>query len=521
MLFNSHVFILAFLPITLAGFFLLGRLGRSTEPARLWLLAASLVFYGWWSWWYLGLLVLTMVFNFGLGRLIRTERRRDARRSARIMAFAVAVNLAALGYFKYATFIAGNLAALTGLDFAIEAVVLPLAISFHTFQQIAYLVDVQRDRAEPYGLPEYLLFVSFFPQLIAGPIVHHYELLPQFRRPGVYRFDDAAFAAGVAFFIMGLVKKLAIADPVGGLATPIFATAAAAPPPLLEAWLAAVAFAVGLYFDFSGYSDMAVGLARMFNIELPYNFNSPYKADSIIDFWRRWHMTLSRFLRDYLYIPLGGNRLGPVRRSVNLMVTMLLGGLWHGAGWTFVIWGALHGFYLLVNHAWSAAAARAGADGHRRRLWAPVELGALPARALTLLAVLVAWVFFAAPGFEAAAQMLAGMAGANGLARPETAAAIGAALAGGPAGLFRQVGGSVLLAQGSALSALALGLLVIFLAPNSQEIIDGRAARFDEPRRWRALRFTPSAGTAIAASAAFLFALTLMADVKEFVYFQF
>lgn len=516
MLFNSHIFILVFLPITLLGFFLLGGRGQ-VRAARLWLLAASLVFYGWWSWGYLVLLVATMVVNWGLGRRIHALLERGLPRRAYLAtAIGISANLALLAYFKYATFIAGNVAALTGLDFAVQAVVLPLAISFHTFQQIAYLVDVLGGRARRYALPDYLLFVSFFPQLIAGPIVHHHELLPQFERRAIYRFQPTAFAEGVAFFVLGLVKKLAIADPVGTLAAPIFLTAAEAPPGLFEAWLAAIAFSVGLYFDFSGYSDMAVGLARMFGIQLPYNFNSPYKADSVIEFWRRWHMTLSRFLRDYVYIPLGGNRLGPRRRHVNLMATMLIGGLWHGAAWTFVAWGALHGFYLLVNHAWRGYAARVEATTGRR-----VALGGTLASVLTLLAVLVAWVFFASPSFAAAASVLAGMCGVGGVARPETWALFDLFSEGGLVGLKERFSGSVMLGHAIVYGTLGLGLLVIFTAPNSQEIIDGRAERLDERRRWRRLRFQPTAGTALLAAAGLLGAFSLMADVKEFVYFQF
>jgi D-alanyl-lipoteichoic acid acyltransferase DltB (MBOAT superfamily) len=514
MLFNSHIFILAFLPLTLASFFLLGRL-RASGPARLWLLAASLVFYGWWSWAYLALLLATMVLNWRATEVIRDARERDPARSRAVTILSIGVNLGLLGYFKYATFIAGNIGALTGLDLALEAVILPLAISFHTFQQIAYLVDVRRGLARRYALHDYLLFVTFFPQLIAGPIVHHHELLPQFERRETYRFQADAFAAGIAFFVIGLVKKLAIADPVSGLSTPVFLAAdAGAEPAAFEAWLAVAAFSVGLYFDFSGYSDMAVGLARMFGIRLPYNFDSPYKATSIIDFWRRWHMTLSRFLRDYLYIPLGGSRRGPGRRHLNLLATMLLGGLWHGAAWTFVAWGALHGVYLLVNHAWNAHAGRVGRKTGRRP-----SLGAPVAQALTLLAVMVAWVFFAAPSFAAAASVLAGMAGANGLASPEMAALAMAALGGGIEGLREAVDGGLLR---PALGALALGVLLILLAPNSQEIVDGHAteeAGGAQRRLWPRLRF--GAAPALAAAAGFLLAFTLMANIKEFVYFQF
>lgn len=515
MLFNSHVFVLAFLPITMLGFFLLGRL-HSTRAARLWLVAASLVFYGWWSWLYLGLLLLSMLANFTLGNAILSAREGAPGRARALVAGGVAANVALLGWYKYATFVAENVTALTGIEFAVGGVVLPLAISFYTFLQIAYLVDCGRGRAERYSFLDYVLFVSFFPHLIAGPIVHHHELIPQFQQRENFRFRAPDVAAGLAFFAIGLMKKLLIADPVGALATPVFAGAAleGAAPGLVESWTAATAFSVGLYYDFSAYSDMAVGLARMFGIRFPYNFNSPYKAVSIIDFWRRWHMTLSRFLRDYVYIPLGGNRRGASRRHMNLMATMLLGGLWHGAGWTFVIWGGLHGFYLLVNHAWSGAAARARAEGRS------LGLGAAPARALTLLAVVVAWVFFAAPSLGSALAVLGGMAGLNGFAQPETALLLATALR-GPGALAGAIGGMATLSWAISLGMLGLALLIIALAPNSQQIVDGRAAEIDEPRRWPRLRFRPRLVSACATAGAFLLALALMADVKEFVYFQF
>lgn len=512
MLFNSHVFILAFLPLTLAGFFLLGRL-RDTRPARLWLLVASLVFYGWWSWLYLGLLLLSMLLNFALGRGIAAARERAPGRARALMVLGVAGNVGLLAWYKYAIFIADNLAALTGLEFALGAVVLPLAISFYTFLQIAFLVDTWHGRAADYSFLDYCLFVTFFPHLIAGPLVHHHELIPQFHQRSVYRFQAEDAAAGVAFFTIGLVKKLVIADPVGALATPVFATAVGAPPGLAEAWIAILAFSVGLYFDFSAYSDMAIGLARIFGIRFPYNFNSPYKAASIIDFWRRWHMTLSRFLRDYVYIPLGGSRRGKTRRHLNLLATMVLGGLWHGAGWTFVIWGALHGFYLLVNHAWRGLAERA--QGTERSL----ALGRVPSQALTLLAVLVAWVFFAAPDLASALAVLRGMGGANGWAQPGTSALLALALEGGPRALLNETGGMALMTTLLGLGILFTAILLILLAPNSQEIVDGREEERREVPHW--LCFRPRMSTAVTAAAAFLVALALMADVKEFVYFQF
>jgi D-alanyl-lipoteichoic acid acyltransferase DltB (MBOAT superfamily) len=511
MLFNSHVFILAFLPVTLAGFLALGSSGGG-RPARLWLLAMSLVFYGWWSFPFLLLLLASIGANHLIGRTIAAVRVDRPRLAWWLMTGGIVGNLGLLAWYKYAAFVAGNVAALTGLDFAMSAVVLPLAISFYTFQQIAFLADTQGGDAPAYGLVDYALFVAFFPQLIAGPIVHHGELIPQLRT--IQRPDPADMAAGIAFFVFGLLKKLAIADPVGALAAPTFAGSGT--PGMLEAWLAVSAFTIGLYFDFSGYSDMAVGLARMFGIKLPYNFVSPYQATSIIEFWRRWHVTLSRFLRDYVYIPLGGNRHGTTRRHLNLMATMLLGGLWHGAAWTFVAWGALHGLYLLINHAWQAAVARRAARGARLAL--PRGAG----QVLTLLAVMVAWVFFAAPSFEVATGVLQGMAGLNGVGPrpPVVGTLVDVALGRVPVGLEGATGFPGLIATVGALAALALGWLLVLVAPNSQSIVDGMPRRIGGAA-WPALRFRTSSGVAVIVALSFLFALSLMADAREFVYFQF
>ena len=519
MLFNSHVFIFAFLPIVLAGFFMLGR-RRSSAAARWWLLAASLVFYGWWSWGYLALLLATMVFNWGLGRLVAHLREHVPGRGRRLTELGVAVNLALLGWFKYATFIAGNVTALTGIDFALEAVVLPLAISFHTFQQIAYLVDVQRGTAKQYALSDYLLFVSFFPQLIAGPIVHHYELLPQFERRETYRFQAEAFAAGVAFFVIGLTKKLAIADPVGALATPTFAGAEVDAPGMVEAWLAAVAYSLGLYFDFSAYSDMAVGLARMFGIRLPYNFNSPYKAASIIDFWRRWHMTLSRFLRDYLYVPLGGSRRGPAAAPPEPDGD-------HAAGRPVARRG------LDLRDLGRPARLLPAGEPRLERLRRPGR-GSRPAAALPRGAAGAGPDPSRGPGRLGVLRRAEPRGRAHGPRRNGRGERVRAASpgdrrprrrrpraqGGGAAGSGTE-GALALLGTVGALAALVGGAFLVLAAPNSQEIVDGRAERIDEPRRWRRIRFRPSPAMAVGAAAAFLFALTLMADVKEFVYFQF
>ncbi|WP_309246667.1 MBOAT family O-acyltransferase [Ramlibacter montanisoli] len=283
--------------------------------------------------------------------------------------------------------------------------ILPLGISFYTFTQIAFLVDTYQGKVTEFNFFRYALFVTWFPHLIAGPVLHHAEMMPQFARKAVCRIDWQNVAVGLSIFVLGLAKKVLLADSIAEFASPVFdGVKAGAQPMLFEAWVGALAYTLQLYLDFSAYSDMAIGLSLMFNVRLPLNFDSPYKATSIIDFWRRWHMTLSRFLRDYLYIPLGGGRAGNARRYANLMTTMVLGGLWHGAGWTFVVWGTLHGCYLLVNHAWRAFRRRHGwGEGGRA--------AALAAGALTFLAVVVGWVFFRADSMASAVTMLQGMTG--------------------------------------------------------------------------------------------------------------
>ncbi|MEM7377238.1 MAG: MBOAT family protein [Pseudomonadota bacterium] len=414
MLFNAYEFIFAFLPITLAGFFFLGA-NRGLRPAVAWLVAASLFFYGYWRPVYLLLIGGSIVFNYlcglGIARMLAAGR---ARRAKGLMVFGVVANLTSIGVFKYADFVIGNVNAVAGTAFSNLDLLLPLAISFFTFQQISYLADAYNGEPVERDFLSYALFVTFFPQLIAGPIVHHSEMLPQFRKPGIGRVNWEDIAVGVSLFALGLFKKTIIADNIATFSDPVFAAANAGETiTLIEGWVGALAYTAQLYFDFSGYSDMALGLARMFGIRLPLNFNSPYKARDISDFWRRWHMTLSRFLRDYLYIALGGNRAGQVRRYINLGATMLLGGLWHGAGWTFVIWGGLHGGYLIINHAWNWL-------WYTRRGVTPSAgwLSVWRGRLLTFLAVVVAWVYFRAESLDAAHAVLAGMTGINGAVIP-------------------------------------------------------------------------------------------------------
>jgi len=320
MLFQSPAFIFAFLPLVLITFRALLALGLG-NLAGLMLAVSSIFFYGWYRVEYVAIILGSVVFNFMMGRFLVRHPRRAW------LAAGIAVNIGLLGFYKYATFIADNLQAATGWRLDVPVIVLPLAISFFTFQQIAYLVDLSTGRNARHGFVEYALFVTFFPQLIAGPIVHHAEVMPQFRR--IFESCSRSVAdlgIGGTIFVLGLAKKLLLADTFGLYADSMFdAVAAGDSPSFVDAWFGVIAYSMQIYFDFSGYSDMAVGLGRMFGVRLPVNFFSPYRATSIIEFWRRWHMSLSRFLRDYLYIPLGGNRLGEARRAANVMIVMLLG----------------------------------------------------------------------------------------------------------------------------------------------------------------------------------------------------
>jgi alginate O-acetyltransferase complex protein AlgI len=403
MLFNSYGFIFAFLPIVWFGFFKIGKLSHAL--ASLWLAAASIFFYGWWDIRFVGLLLGSIAFNYAAGYLIG---HRAASQRKILLSGAITANLTLLAYFKYANFFIHNLNHFASLTLSIGEVILPLGISFFTFTQIAFLVDTYQGKVKEFNFVHYVLFVTYFPHLIAGPILHHKEMMPQFAKRNVCHINWTNVAVGFSIFTLGLAKKSLIADSLAEFATPTFSALTWQQPMFVEAWVGALAYTLQLYFDFSAYSDMAIGLSLMFNVRLPMNFNSPYKATSIIDFWRCWHMTLSRFLRDYLYIPMGGSRNGKPQRYLNLMITMLLGGLWHGAGWTFIIWGGLHGFYLMVNHAWRGFKERMGWN----------EGGGLAkfgAGALTFLSVVVGWVFFRADSFTSAMTMLHGMAGMNGM----------------------------------------------------------------------------------------------------------
>lgn len=393
MLFNSYLFLFLFLPVCLLIYFGLNRFGHF-KAGIAWLTVASLVFYAAWNPVYAGLLVGSVAANYGFGRAIATARRFKPKQW---LVIGITFNLLLLGYFKYTNFLLDTVGFFTGLSLPqFGAIILPLGISFFTFTQIAYLVDCYRTGSWERRPWFYALFVTVFPHLLAGPILHHREMLPQFDDAHRKPVDWENLYRGLGLFVLGLAKKVLIADTLAPWSIYAFNGST---PAFYEAWFGVLSYSLQLYFDFSGYSDMAVGLAWMLNLKFPINFNSPYQAASLIDFWRRWHITLSQFLRDYLYIPLGGNRSGPLARYRNLLLTMLLGGLWHGAAWTFVVWGGLHGLGLVVNHLWRSAG-----------FAMPVLLG----RGLTFLFVALAWVFFRAESFEQALAVLTGMGNVAG-----------------------------------------------------------------------------------------------------------
>ncbi|MBD8595286.1 MBOAT family protein [Pseudomonas sp. CFBP 8758] len=424
MLFNSMVFIAGFLPVVLLGFFLLAGTGRQ-RLAAIWLTLASLVFYGWWNPANVPLLLGSIAFNYVLaGQLLRT-------RSKALLIMGVSANLALLLYFKYTGFLFGNINQAFGLGWTLQNITLPLAISFFTFQQMAYLVDTHDGEVVEHDFVNYCLFITFFPHLIAGPITHHREMLEQFRRGDNFRPQLVNLSIGASIFLMGLFKKVIMADPMGEKAAPVFAMAADGTVPALhEAWIGALSYTLQIYFDFSGYTDMAIGLGLLFGISLPANFNSPFKARNVIDYWSRWHMTLTRFLTSYIYNPIvlriARRRMAaglpmPKRGKMSVgtfcmvvayptVLTMFISGVWHGAGWQFVAFGLVHGFYLVVAHGWRAWKARRGwaVDSDR---W----MHRIPAVLLTFTCVVVAMVFFRAPTLASALAVLGGMLGLSEL----------------------------------------------------------------------------------------------------------
>jgi len=494
-LFHSFAFLFAFLPAAWLGTRILAGWNRG---AVAWLLACSLFFYAYWRTDHLWIILASIGGNFVFGHLIIRSRGRP--RKLAFMA-GVTLDLAVLGWFKYRDFAEAviNLGwqSLSGSYINPD---LPIGISFFTFTQIAFLADCTRRAVTGYGLIEYGLFVTVFPHLLAGPIIHHGQVVPQFAALG-RRLTGRLYAArwlapGLALLLVGLIKKIVLGDSLGVYADDAFATAPDEVVGFVSAWGGVMAYSLQIYFDFSGYSDMAIGIGMLLGIRLPANFLSPYQAGSMIEFWRRWHITLSTFLRDYLYIPLGGGRCGSFRRYLNLLATMLLGGLWHGANWTFLAWGAIHGTALAINHGWHSLGAG--------RL--PRGLG----WGLTLAVVVAAWVPFRAPDLETTLRFWAAMIGANGIVLPAgliamlgpVAPALG--MEGGAIGRF---GG------GGQVATVAVAALIALAAPNSMVLADRRRGPRLLRSRWLPLAL--GAGTALA------LLLIGVRTASTFLYFQF
>ncbi|MCI5164862.1 MAG: MBOAT family protein [Candidatus Electrothrix sp. GM3_4] len=441
MLFNSPVYLFLFLPCTVLVYFLLNKF-RFVQAATAWLVLASLFFYHYWNASYLLILITSILVNFAVGTMLRqTGKNSNSALKYRlahktVLFMGLFFNIALLGYYKYTDFFFENANRLLHTSLTLPHFALPLAMSFFTFQQIAYLIDCSKKDAKEYDFLNYCLFVSFFPQLIAGPIVHHQEMMPQFRRLRNRVFSSPNAALGLFFFSLGFFKKVWIADQFSAWASKGFASETALT--LFDAWGTSLSYTFQLYFDFSGYTDMAIGSALFFNILLPVNFNSPYQATSIQDFWRRWHMTLSRWLRDYLYIPLGGNRKGELRTYSHLLITFLLAGLWHGAGWTFVLWGGLHGAALILHRLWKKIG-----------LKIPAIFGCL----LTFLFVNATWVIFRATNLQQGLQVLKGMVGMNGVTQ-----------------VYLEKTSGTLVLPGQMYWFLLFFSLVLFLLPNSCQI---------------------------------------------------
>jgi D-alanyl-lipoteichoic acid acyltransferase DltB (MBOAT superfamily) len=477
MLFNSLEFILAFLPITFLVYFWLNQ-KRLITAGKSWLVLSSLVFYAWWNVQYLPLILVSILVNFAVGSALArraTGTSRGPLKPGWVLAAGIGFNLGLLGYYKYADFFLSNLGRLVDAPPDPLGIVLPLAISFFTFTQIAYLVDSYRGKAKDYDLLNYALFVTFFPHLIAGPVVHHGEIMPQFAVVANLARRYRNVLLGLMLFSVGLAKKVLIADTFAVWATAGFDQADHLN--FFEAWVTSLSYTFQIYFDFSGYTDMALGAAMLFNIRMPFNFNSPYLATNIQDFWRRWHITLSRFLRDYLYIPLGGSRRAPSRVAANLLVTFVLGGLWHGATWMFVLWGGLHGAAMVVHRLWQ-----------RMGLRMPPILAWL----LTFNFINLTWVFFRAQTLEDALKVLHGMAGLD---------AIG--------GLGAQFGSWTGLMNNQVEVGLALlvGLTLVLMRRNSNALLSASPS------------FAGAVGFGLLASVSLL---TLMASkYSEFIYFNF
>lgn len=486
MLFNSYLFVFIFLPVSLMGYYLTGqKLGG--KAAKLWLIAMSLWFYGSFRWEYLLLLLASVGVNYAVSVSLW---KRGIKNRKGLLILGVCFNLALLGYFKYTNFFLENLNAIGGMQLSFWQVMLPVGISFFTFQQISFLVDVYREEIKACDWVDYVLYITYFPKLVEGPIVKHEELLPQFERIGTEKTDAERFVKGAVLFILGMLKKVILADTFGGAVDYGYSNLELMHS--FDALLLVLFYSLQLYFDFSGYCDMARGISWMFGIELPVNFNSPYKAGDIVDFWKRWHITLNRFFTRYVYIPLGGNREGKMKMYRNLLLIFLFSGIWHGAGWNFILWGMLHGVLYVITRMWQE---------HRAKNKTGI-IGVI----FTFLYVNIAWVYFRAESIAQGNALLAKIF-QNDYVRVNR----------NLAGYFNldefwyilkvlrldqwEYGHYILLA------AFTVGaLLLVFFGPNAAKV----AERF-KPRIWNAILF----------AGLFMWCVLTFSNVSTFLYFNF
>jgi alginate O-acetyltransferase complex protein AlgI len=541
MLFNSYEFVFFFLPITAIAFYVLG--SRSKSLAIGWLILASIAFYAWWRPLNVALIAPSILINYGISRLLLRWGNEQKPRAVRAALMAgITFNVMFLGYFKYANFLVGAVNDVAGTHYVLEHIILPLGISFITFQKIAFLVDVAAGRVKQFTLRDYCLFVLFFPQLIAGPIVHYREVMPQFQAASC-RFDPSASAVGLTLFFAGLFKKVVLADGISPMVSAIYADAAAGNHiTLIYAWMAAIGFTLQIYFDFSGYSDMAIGIARLFGVTLPANFNSPLRATSIIDFWLRWHLTLTRFLTAYIYNPLslwltrrrlakglrgvGGRNTPPGAFITVLMLptlfTMCISGLWHGAGYTFIFWGFLHGIFLTINHLWILLTRRYWPNHQRYRiLLNPAYF------LLTFVAVVSAMVFFKSPTMTSAWNIIAGMIGRHGIAMPQATLAHLGPLSGLTKAFALQIARPDI--QFMTLVRWIVGLLAVaWLCPNTLQILSAQkpatGVDLEQPYKHGPalhLQWSLSFVWLVAITGTSIVAVLHLGGVSEFLYWQF
>lgn len=492
MLFNSYSFLFIFLPIAFSLFVLLQKYFKKSNTIT-YLFAASIIFYGYWNLSYLPLLIGSILFNFLISLFM-------SKANKFFYCIGLLGNLFLLIYFKYSLFLISNLYWVLNQPINLLDGDLPLGISFFTFTQIAYLTDCYRKQIAPPNFSNYGLFVTFFPHLMAGPILHHGEIMPQFENKNLLQWKNISI--GLSIFSIGLFKKTIIADSLAPFANTMFTAATEGPVTLIEAWAGTIAYTFQLYFDFSGYSDMAIGLARIFGIIFPLNFNSPYKANNIISFWRRWHMTLSRFLRDYIYIPLGGNRKGHINRYINLMLTMLIGGIWHGAAWTFVAWGILHGIYLIINHLWLSFKTHYSSSLIKIHGYVSTVI----ARLITFIAVAIAWVFFRADSFTTSSHILSSLFNLHFSLASQLYA---------PATLNYLI--ELLIVSG----------FIVFIAPNTQQLLHKYHPALEtypgeiEPYTYELFQWRPNVFTAAVCAFMTVFSLLAFGHVSEFLYYKF